>query len=662
MEKFKNFFNRYLRGSLCLCAVLALILNFTIESLARHSISGGFAFLTGSPLVFFYNALIIFTTLSIAVLIKRRIFVYVVLSGLWLALGIINGVILSNRMTPFTTKDLAILEDGLTIATNYLSTGEMILAGALAVLLIAVIVLVFLFAPKKKKIDYRKNGVIFALIVALSCGTSAIAIRTGTVATFFGNLAYAYRDYGVPYCFINTWLNTGVHKPSGYSEQTMLDIFDPGELSDEVYKENGDSKEADPKESPNVIFLQLESFIDPSLIRTIQLSEEAAPYWNELQKKYSTGWLTVPSVGAGTANTEFEVICGMSVKFFGPGEYPYKSILGKETCESYAYDLKSLGYSAHAIHNHRGVFYQRNTVFANLGFDTFTSLEYMSNVVKTPRNWAKDHVLIDEILTALDSTENADYIYTISVQGHGKYPTEQVLENPKIAVTEAPTEALRWQYEYYVNQIQEMDRFVENLTEELSKRSEKTVLVMYGDHLPALDMTEQDVASGDLYKTEYLIWSNFKMDKKDQDLYAYQLGAEVLDQIGIHTGTMAKFHQNHRDSETYLKDLAALEYDMLYGKGYIYGGTHPFEPTRLKMGIREIKITGIVEIGGRLYIKGENFTEQSKISLDGEVLDTIYLGPTVLGLLEKVDPEDVARMKVSQVDRNSSSDILSTTE
>ena len=118
MEKFKNFFNRYLRGSLCLCAVLALILNFTIESLARHSISGGFAFLTGSPLVFFYNALIIFTTLSIAVLVKLRIFVYVVLSGLWLALGIINGVILSNRMTPFTTKDLAILEDGLTIVTN----------------------------------------------------------------------------------------------------------------------------------------------------------------------------------------------------------------------------------------------------------------------------------------------------------------------------------------------------------------------------------------------------------------------------------------------------------------------------------------------------------------------------------------------------------------
>ena len=125
---------------------------------------------------------------------------------------------------------------------------------------------------------------------------------------------------------------------------------------------------------------------------------------------------------------------------------------------------------------------------------------------------------------------------------------------------------------------------------------------------------------------------------------------------------MAKFHQNYKDSPTYLSDLRALEYDMLYGKGYIYGGKHPFKPTKLQMGIREIKITGIVEIGGNLYIKGENFTEQSKISLYGEVLETIYLGPTVLGLLEEVNPEDVLDMKVSQVDRNSPSDILSTTE
>ena len=40
---------------------------------------------------------------------------------------------------------------------------------------------------------------------------------------------------------------------------------------------------------------------------------------------YSSGYFKVPSVGAGTANTEFEVLTGMSMRFFGPGEYPYKT-------------------------------------------------------------------------------------------------------------------------------------------------------------------------------------------------------------------------------------------------------------------------------------------------------------------------------------------------
>ena len=43
-------------------------------------------------------------------------------------------------------------------------------------------------------------------------------------------------------------------------------------------------------------------------------------------------------------------------------------------------------------------------------------------------------------MDALNSTEERDYVYTISVQGHGKYPTEQVIKNPEITVTDAPSE------------------------------------------------------------------------------------------------------------------------------------------------------------------------------------------------------------------------------
>jgi hypothetical protein len=80
----------------------------------------------------------------------------------------------------------------------------------------------------------------------------------------------------------------------------------------------------------------------------------------------------------------------------------------------------------------------------------------------------------------------------------------------------------------------------------------------------------------------------------------------------------------------------------------------------MKMGVREIKVEKVVEIGKKYYIKGQNFTPFSKISIEGKVLDTIFLGPTVLGLLEEVKPEDVSKMKVSQVEKNN--EILSTTE
>ena len=100
---------------------------------------------------------------------------------------------------------------------------------------------------------------------------------------------------------------------------------------------------------------------------------------------------------------------------------------------------------------------------------------------------------------------------------------------------------------------------------------------------------------------------------------------------------------------------------MLYGKYYIYGGTNPFKPTNLKMGVNDITIDEIVKIGDKYYIKGRNFTQYSKVTLDGKELKTIYLGENVLGLLEDVDPDDADKMKVSQIE-NKSGENLSTTE
>ena len=644
-------------------AVWALLLNLVIETLGRMpttSIWGGFQFLIDEPIVFLYNTLIIFATLVIASVFKRRLFVFTIVSLFWLVIGIVNGVILTQRMTPFTVKDLSILDDGITIVSNYMSTFQIVMAAIGVAVAIGLLVLLFIKGPKKKeRVKWKRNLIGVLLVLAVTFGATSIMIKTGKIETFFGNLAYAYRDYGVVYCFTNTWLNTGISKPDNYSQDRMLDIFSDEELGDDnaMLLTQKDEDE----EHPNIIFLQLESFIDPSNITSIETSKEACPNFRNLVNNYPSGQLTVPACGAGTANVEFEVMTGISAKFFGPGEYPYKSVLKEKTMETLGYDLKSLGYSTHAIHNHRAVFYNRNTVFANMGLDTFTSIEYMSDVEKTPKNWAKDNILTESMLDALNSTESRDMIYTISVQGHGKYPSEQVIQNPEITVTSAPSEELKWKFEYYVNQVHEMDNFIGQLTEALSNYDEPVVLVMYGDHIPAIDMTEDDLASRNLYGTEYVIWSNFGLDGDDEDMYSYQLAAHVTEMLDIQVGTVFTYQQNHKNSETYLEDLKAIGSDILYGKYYLYGGKNPFEPTNMKMGVKDITIDEVVKIGDKYYIKGKNFTEYSKVTLDGKTLKTIYLGSNILGLLEDVDPDDAANMKVSQIETKSN-EILSTTE
>lgn len=654
---------KFYKNSFVFAGIWAIALNLIIETLGRFTtagIFGGLKFMVGDPIVFLYNALILFTTLVLASLVKRRIFVFTIVSIFWVGIGIVNGVILTQRMTPFTVKDLSNLSDGLTIVTNYLKTWQIVLAVVVVVLALLGLVLLFIKGPQKKdKLHRKRNAVAVCLIFLFTFLSSSLAISAGVVETFFGNLAYAYRDYGVVYCFTNTWLNTGIHKPAKYSEESILNIFDKNELGDDnamLLKQ----KDVD-EQYPNILFLQLESFIDPMTIKSIELSEDPCPNFRRLMSEYSSGQLLVPACGAGTANVEFEVLTGLSVKFFGPGEYPYKAILKEETGESLAYDLDSLGYKSHAIHNHRAVFYNRNTVFSNIGFDTFTSVEYMKNVVKTPKNWAKDKALTECIEDALDSSEGRDMIYTISVQGHGKYPSEQIILDPKIQVLSAPSEELKWKYEYYVNQIYEMDQFIGDLVDKLSKRDEPIMLAMYGDHIPAIDMTEDDLESGNLYATQYLIWDNFGLPKDDENLHTYQLAAHMMDMVDLQVGTIFTYQQNHKNSETYLDDLKALGYDMLYGKRYIYGGTNPFTPSKLKMGVNDITIDDVVKIGEKYYIKGKNFTQYSKITLNGKELKTIYLGENILGLLEDVDPEEAANMKVSQIETKNK-EILSTTE
>ena len=379
--------------------------------------------------------------------------------------------------------------------------------------------------------------------------------------------------------------------------------------------------------------------------------------------EYSSGYYKVPAVGAGTANTEFESITGMSLRYFGAGEYPYKSILKEETCESAAYVLKNLGYGTHAIHNNEANFYGRRSVFSRLGFDTFTSEEYMPDISDTtPMGWVKDHILTDEIFKAMESTEGPDYVYTISVQGHGDYPTEPVLSNPTIKVTGAENQERNYAWEYYVNQLYEMDQFIKELTDRLEEFDERVVLVMYGDHLPTMDLKVEDMKNRYLFQTKYVMWSNFKMKEKDKNLAAYQMVAEVFNRLGIHEGTVFNYHQTRKGTRNYQLDLQSLQYDILYGDRYVYNRENPFEATKLQLGVYPSVFTSIEPAGENSYfVNGENFTASSRLEVNKELMETRFISPTQL-LVQNLELEDGDVLDVATQSNSSTKKVLSRTE
>lgn len=626
---------------------------FVIEAISRHSLREAYTYMTERPLVFLYNSLLIFVTTLLVYLVRRRVFMRTLLAIFWLGLGIINGVLLSNRVTPFTGPDLHLITDALKIANKYLSTFFFVIVIILAVLVVIGLVILAWKGPRYQgKMSYKLNLPLVLCGVLAFAGVTKLALEKRVLSNYFGNIAFAYEDYGYPYCLATTIFNTGISMPRDYSQSAISQI----EKSEEGLAETGEKR-------PNIIFLQLESFFDPTQVNFLNISQDPIPNFRKLMENYSSGYYKVPSVGAGTANTEFESITGMSLRYFGPGEYPYKSILRETTCESAPYVLKDLGYSTHAIHNNEANFYGRRSVFANLGFDNFISEEYMAEQDDTnPNDWMRDRNLTKYIMDALESSDDPDYIYTISVQGHGDYPEEPMIDDPIITVTGGESQAVNNKWEYYCNQIYEMDQFVQELVDTLSRYEEDVVLVMYGDHLPTMGLKVQDLANRYLFQTEYVIWDNMGLKKKDANVAAYQMAAEVMDRVDIHEGNVFRYHQARRQTKNYQVDLEMLQYDILYGEKYVYDGENPFERIRIHLGIKDTVFDEIEKISdNRYYIYGENFTQSSYVEINGELQEATFISPTML-LLNDVEIEDGDEIDVATRSNSSTGKVLTRTD
>lgn len=644
----KKFINKQSVLNVLLFAVYSLLLVFVIEWFSRGSIEAAYSFFRHFFKIFLYNTLIVSVTLSPCFLLKKRLFAFSLGSLVWIVLGIANNFLIKFRETPLTFADLGMIKNAIELSDQYLSKGAMILIASLFIIIFGILIFIFI---KSKKVKFRYLTNILCLFLYLLTFSFLLnyGLKSNIITKNFWDITGGYNTYGFSYSFFNSAINTGMHKPTGYSKNTISDI--KNELTmldsensiavsansiakniDTISLENSEIDNSNSEIKPNIVIVQLESFINPNWITDITLNKNPVSNFEALSEEFTSGLLAVPALGGGTANTEFEVITGMSTDFFGAGEFPFNTIASKKAIPSLAYTLKDLGYSANSLHNHEGKFYSRNVVYKNLGFDSFTPIECMNVPERTPVGWAKDSVLIDEICNIITSTDNPDLVFGISVQGHGNYPNDEV-DDKEIYITNKYTKSNKNSLEYFINQIYEMDQFVGNLIEAVNNLNEPTVIAFYGDHFPAVGIENHEVSIKTLKSTPYVIWDNMNLPKTDKNIEAYALTSLILDKLSLTNTTLSMLHNSNLDDETKNKYLNQLEYDLIYGKNYTSDYEELTPSDDYKIGFKDISIDSIEAYDeNSIIIKGQNFNNYSNVYVDDKYVEKTLIDSNTLAI------------------------------
>nr|MBQ4317609.1 sulfatase-like hydrolase/transferase [Clostridia bacterium] len=559
-----------------------------------------------------------------------RAFAVALISVCWLILGVTNCVLLLFRTTPFNVSDFRIIVDAVGMIGLYLDPLHLVLIGAGFALIALLLTMLWRKSRKSARAWRRGISSVSAITLSLFLLTN-IGTNSNALPEDFDSLSTAYDESGFVYGFAKTVLDRGISMPEDYTKEDITRLYDA--LMGEY---DGDSAEPE----ADVIMIQLESVFDTGRLNGISISEDPMPFYSALKSDYSTGLLTVPSIGSGTANTEFEILTGMTTDCFGAGEYPYYTILGENRCESLAYIMRSLGYSANALHNNDGSFYDRDTVYEKLGFESYTSLEYMKDVDYNAIGWAEDEVLKRTILDTLDSTDGRDFVFAVTVASHGQYP-DDIAPDGDIEVYGIDDESMADKYAYYVNELRKVDDFIRELISELENRGEPTVVVLYGDHIPALELSDDAFIYGNAHQTEYVIWDNFGLERFERDLYAYQLSSVVCELLSIRGGPVNTLNRLYldgtvTDAAVYNELLTMVQYDLLYGDRYYFDYYRLDAPDGYHMSIYPITVGiaryvfGNDDTADSVYVHGSNFTPFSRVIIDGDEFDTEYISDSLL--------------------------------
>jgi phosphoglycerol transferase MdoB-like AlkP superfamily enzyme len=290
---------------------------------------------------------------------------------------------------------------------------------------------------------------------------------------------------------------------------------------------------------PDIVVVQSESLFDPSIMRGYEHSN-FTPNLRRLAGQGISGKLHIPTFGGGTIRTEFEVLSGLSLRYFDNLQFPYLQ-MSHQALPSLVRTLAAHGYATTALHGNDPAFWNRITAFKSLGFDRFVSQSAFPAGAAMDGKYMADSAMTDEIMVQLKDNGPPQFLFAISIEAHGPYDVEpaHVAERDAIPVPAGITGRDKRELQTYLYHLQHADTELGRMVKLLAQRKRPSLVLFYGDHLPALSNSYQItgfVDGGDMLSqagTWLLVDPQHPHPPVKTDTAAWLLPGKLLAQVGI---------------------------------------------------------------------------------------------------------------------------------
>lgn len=510
------------------------------------------------------------------------------------------------RLTHIRITDFSAVTQAMRVASHYqlIWTGtqwkQVSLVVGLSVLLIIIKKLAHLkSSPFKLRLSCAAVLVLLSIILAEGTLFHVLPIPE----KFSGFNANAnVMEAGLIGCWYSQIVKRKSGKPDGYSL----------EMASAILAEYQDDRMDEHDEPVNIIVVMNESFTDYSLLGEIKF-DDPLPNIHKMvgSGQIFEGKLAASVLGGGTCNTEYEFLTGNSMTFLPDGVYAFMVYVTQDY-DSIATELEPLGYHTGFFHPYYSQEWNREAVYSFFGFDSFMAGDTLEGGLKNKdsienitqsvsknddavtlifgegleytRAFISDSqaykLLID--MLSLDDSKTNDFMFCVTIQNHGGYEykgtdfncVEYVTGDNKytylLEVANSQSSSRPSIVNQYLTLSNMSDSAFQELIDALSHVNEKTILVMFGDHQPGINVDDYMEYRPDVhtdvreekYVVPYLVWANYDLDYDFPEyISANYLSAIIKDSVNLPLNAWDRFRLHVMESYPVMTTNFVLDAD-----------------------------------------------------------------------------------------------------